>query len=141
MDIYDNWKLYKKKMEDYITAFNAANKEGDFEQMKKAKEGTKNVYLKFIELLKLEGDSNQKAFKEALDDFREDIKKMSDYIKNNEGKKILNNEQKDDKSTLKNNLEQVIVREKPTITWEDVAGLAKAKEALKEAVIMPLRFP
>lgn len=30
MDIYDNWKLYKKKMEDYITAFNVANKEADF---------------------------------------------------------------------------------------------------------------
>lgn len=72
--------------------------------MKKAKDGTKNVYLKFIEQLKLEGDSNQKAFKEALDDFREDIKKMSEYIKNNEGKKILNNEVKDDKNTLKNNL-------------------------------------
>jgi hypothetical protein len=31
------------------------------------------------------------AFKEALDDFVKDIKMMSDYIKNNEGKKILNN--------------------------------------------------
>jgi hypothetical protein len=110
MDIYDNWKLYKKKMEDHITAFNAANKTGDFEVMKKAKESTKNVYLKFIDLLKLEGETNQKAFKEALDDFREDIKKMSDYIKNNEGKKILNNEVKDDKDTMKNNLEQVIIK-------------------------------
>lgn len=35
--------------------------------MKKAKDGAKNVYLKFIELLKLEGESNQTAFKEALD--------------------------------------------------------------------------
>jgi vacuolar protein-sorting-associated protein 4 len=38
-------------------------------------------------------------------------------------------------------LEQVIVKEKPNVTWDDVAGLVKAKEALKEAVIMPLRFP
>jgi vacuolar protein-sorting-associated protein 4 len=42
---------------------------------------------------------------------------------------------------MKNNLEGVIVREKPNVTWDDVAGLVKAKEALKEAVIMPLRFP
>lgn len=95
--------------------------------MKKAKEGTKNVYLKFIELLKMEGDTDQKAFKEVLDSFRDEIKTMSDYIKNNEGKKILNNEVKDDKQTLKNNLEQVIVKEKPSVTWDDVAGLLKAK--------------
>ncbi len=36
---------------------------------------------------------------------------MSDYIKNNEGKKkILNNEAKDEKKEMKNNLDQVIVR-------------------------------
>jgi hypothetical protein len=28
------------------------------------------------------------AFKETLDEFITDIKKMSDYIKNNEGKKV-----------------------------------------------------
>jgi len=68
----------------------------------------------------------------VLDSFREDIKKMSEYIKNNEGKKkILNNESKDDKDQMKNNLEQIIVKEKPTVTWDDVAGLVKAKEALK----------
>lgn len=66
---------------------------------------------------------------------------MSDYIKNNEGKKILNNEPKDEKSELQKSLSQAIVREKPTVKWDDVAGLVKAKEALKEAVIMPLRFP
>lgn len=36
---------------------------------------------------------------------------------------------------------QAIVSEKPNVRWDDVAGLSKAKDALKEAVIMPLRFP
>jgi vacuolar protein-sorting-associated protein 4 len=27
------------------------------------------------------------------------------------------------------------------VKWDDVAGLAAAKEALKEAVILPARFP
>jgi len=31
--------------------------------MTKAKEGAKNVYIKFLDLLKLEGESDQKAFK------------------------------------------------------------------------------
>ena len=31
--------------------------------------------------------------------------------------------------------------EKPNVKWDDVAGLKGAKEALQEAVIMPVRFP
>ncbi len=54
-------------METEILKFNEANKSNDFELMKKAKDATKNIYLKFLELLKLESSSNQKAFKEALD--------------------------------------------------------------------------
>ena len=38
-------------------------------------------------------------------------------------------------------LEQAIVRQTPNVKWDDVAGLRKAKDALKEAVIMPMRFP
>ena len=31
--------------------------------------------------------------------------------------------------------------EKPNVQWADVAGLDSAKEALKEAVILPIKFP
>jgi len=34
-----------------------------------------------------------------------------------------------------------IVREKPNVKWDDVAGLHQAKESLKEAVILPIKFP
>lgn len=34
-----------------------------------------------------------------------------------------------------------LVVEKPNIKWSDVAGLEAAKEALKEAVILPIKFP
>lgn len=34
-----------------------------------------------------------------------------------------------------------IVSEKPNIKWNDIAGLNNAKEALKETVILPLKFP
>lgn len=34
-----------------------------------------------------------------------------------------------------------IVMEKPNVKWNDVAGLEGAKEALKEAVILPIKFP
>lgn len=38
-------------------------------------------------------------------------------------------------------IEGAIVIEKPNISWSDVAGLEGAKEALKEAVILPIKFP
>ena len=31
--------------------------------------------------------------------------------------------------------------EKPNVRWDDVAGLHIAKESLKEAVIIPIKFP
>ena len=34
-----------------------------------------------------------------------------------------------------------LFREKPSVRWEDVAGLSQAKESLKEAVILPIKFP
>ncbi len=34
-----------------------------------------------------------------------------------------------------------ILSETPNVSWDDVAGLEGAKEALKEAVILPMKFP
>ena len=31
--------------------------------------------------------------------------------------------------------------EKPDVKWDDVAGLETAKDALKEAVIFPVKYP
>ncbi|KAK5114365.1 Vacuolar protein sorting-associated protein 4 [Meristemomyces frigidus] len=42
---------------------------------------------------------------------------------------------------LRGALAGAILTEKPNIRWEDVAGLEGAKEALKEAVILPIKFP
>lgn len=42
---------------------------------------------------------------------------------------------------MQNKLEGAIVEEKPNVKWSDVAGLYQAKESLKEAVILPIKFP
>jgi vacuolar protein-sorting-associated protein 4 len=42
---------------------------------------------------------------------------------------------------LRGALSGAILSDKPNIKWEDVAGLEGAKEALKEAVILPIKFP
>ena len=42
---------------------------------------------------------------------------------------------------LKSCLSGSIVMETPNVAWSDVAGLEKAKSLLKEAVILPMKFP
>ena len=46
-----------------------------------------------------------------------------------------------EKKKMMTKLEGAIVMEKPNIKWSDVAGLDLAKESLKEAVILPIKFP
>ncbi|KAJ5795663.1 uncharacterized protein N7518_004203 [Penicillium psychrosexuale] len=46
-----------------------------------------------------------------------------------------------DAKKLRSALQGAILSEKPNVKWEDVAGLENAKDALKEAVILPIKFP
>jgi len=47
----------------------------------------------------------------------------------------------DEGDEFKKKLSEAIVSEKPDVKWEDVAGLQGAKNAIQEAVIMPIKFP
>jgi len=59
----------------------------------------------------------------------------------NRGKDDGDEDNDPDSKKLRNALSGAILSEKPNIRWEDVAGLEQAKEALKEAVILPIKFP
>eukprot|EP00817_Percolomonadidae_sp_ATCC50343_P007858 CAMPEP_0117431046 /NCGR_PEP_ID=MMETSP0758-20121206/10598_1 /TAXON_ID=63605 /ORGANISM="Percolomonas cosmopolitus, Strain AE-1 (ATCC 50343)" /LENGTH=368 /DNA_ID=CAMNT_0005219699 /DNA_START=299 /DNA_END=1408 /DNA_ORIENTATION=- len=47
----------------------------------------------------------------------------------------------DEDKKLEDALSSAIVSEKPNVKWSDVAGLEAAKETLREAVTLPLKFP
>ncbi|KAG9892624.1 suppressor protein of bem1/bed5 double mutants, partial [Aureobasidium melanogenum] len=57
------------------------------------------------------------------------------------GKDDDGDDQDPDSKKLRGALAGAILTDKPNIKWEDVAGLEQAKEALKEAVILPIKFP
>ncbi|CAK9229081.1 unnamed protein product [Sphagnum troendelagicum] len=46
-----------------------------------------------------------------------------------------------EKTHLRSGVNSAIIREKPNVKWADVAGLESAKQALQEAVILPVKFP
>jgi len=52
-----------------------------------------------------------------------------------------NDASQEEEKRLRSAIESAIVREKPNVRWDDVAGLDSAKDALKEAVILPLKYP
>lgn len=79
--------------------------------------------------------------------------KLSSYLQRKDSNKSLITDtgvaQKQNRNTpdeeanagLKRALESAIITEKPDVKWNDVAGLEGAKQALQEAVILPIRFP
>ena len=66
--------------------------------------------------------------------------KKSKAKKNDSDDESSDEESAEDKK-LREQLEGVIIMEKPNIHWDDVTGLHVAKESLKEAVILPTKFP
>jgi vacuolar protein-sorting-associated protein 4 len=57
------------------------------------------------------------------------------------GKRDKGKEDDDEKANMRKGLEGAIVKSKPNVPWSNIAGLEGAKEALKEAVVLPVRFP
>ncbi|RNA39664.1 vacuolar sorting-associated 4B isoform X1 [Brachionus plicatilis] len=89
-------------------------------------------YLERAEKLKTFINSGQKEQKKAKP------------IKDGESKDAKEEDEEGDDPEKKKMLEKLsgaIVMEKPNVQWSDVAGLENAKESLKEAVILPIRFP
>ena len=108
-------------------------------QGEKAKESIRAkciTYLDRAEKLKeyLKG-GKKKAIKDGANDSK---KEKKDKDKDNSDS---DDDDDPEKAKMQNKLSDAIVVEKPNIKWDDVAGLEAAKEALKEAVILPIKFP
>jgi len=151
---------------DFVTpAISYAKEAASLDEQKKYEEAYK-LYLKsidfFMTAVKYETKNPKKRemlrekVKEILDraeQIKEYLKKKEEVTNHNpdgatkarskgDRKKSDDKSPKDEeKKQFEGQLLSAIVREKPNVRWDDVAGLEKAKEALKEAVILPLKFP
>ena len=78
----------------------------------------------------------------------EDLKKYLKEGSNKKGRAVKENDkdssgddESDENKKFQKAMNKAIIVEKPNVKWEDIAGLEGAKEALKEAVILPIKFP
>uniref|UniRef100_A0A8C4S1Y6 vesicle-fusing ATPase n=1 Tax=Erpetoichthys calabaricus TaxID=27687 RepID=A0A8C4S1Y6_ERPCA len=114
----------------------------------------------FLHVVKYEaqGDKAKQSIRSKCTEYLDRAEKLKEYLKKKEkappSKPVKeSSSHPDDKGTdsdeeidpekkkFQNQLQGAIVMEKPNVKWSDVAGLEGAKEALKEAVILPIKFP
>ncbi|TFY66399.1 hypothetical protein EVG20_g4694 [Dentipellis fragilis] len=88
-------------------------------------------YLERAEMLKTHLQSSEKKTKKAV------ANGVSGGSKKDEEDGDIDPEVK----KLRAGLASAIIVDKPNVRWDDVAGLDFAKESLKEAVILPIKFP
>ncbi|XP_062251590.1 vacuolar protein sorting-associated protein 4B-like [Platichthys flesus] len=142
-------------------AIDLANKAAQEDKAKNYEEALRcyqNAIQYFLHVVKYEAQSERakESIREKCKDYLDRAEQLKVHLKKlekNPPAKPVKENQSDDKGNesddgdnqekkkFQNQLSGAIVMEKPNIKWDDVAGLEGAKEALKEAVILPIKFP
>jgi vacuolar protein-sorting-associated protein 4 len=128
----DEAEKYEKAIKSYLAAAEKLKFIIKVDENQYNKEVYKKKFMEYCERVKvLQG---------IVDDKKKPVAIGGDDKK--DGKNGEKGEDKDDPDgKLKEQLAGCLITEKPNVKWEDVAGLEKAKEALKEAVVLPIKFP
>lgn len=133
---YDTATQYEEAYTAYYNGLDYLMLALKYEKNPKSKE---LIRAKFTEYLQ-----RAEQLKQHLDEEQEAKKKESTSVGAGSGSGSgsgKDDEDTEDGKKLRGALSGAILSEKPNVKWEDVAGLEGAKEALKEAVILPVKFP
>uniref|UniRef100_U5EVN4 vesicle-fusing ATPase n=1 Tax=Corethrella appendiculata TaxID=1370023 RepID=U5EVN4_9DIPT len=141
---------------DIVTKATEEDRKKNYEEALRLYEHGVEYFLHAIKY-EAQGDKAKDSIRSKCLQYLDRAEKLKAYLKKGKKKPVKDGESssKDDKKSgdsdsdsddpekkkLQSKLEGAIVIEKPQIKWSDVAGLELAKEALKEAVILPIKFP
>jgi len=147
-----------QKAIDLVTKATEEDKKKNYEEALRLYEHAVEYFLHAIKY-EAQGDKAKESIRAKCVTYLERAEKLKEYLKGGKKKAIkdgANESKKDkdkdkdsnssdeddpDKKKMQTKLNDAIMIEKPNIKWDDVAGLEGAKEALKEAVILPIKFP
>ncbi|KAJ3367224.1 Vacuolar protein sorting-associated protein 4 [Allomyces arbusculus] len=132
----DAYKLYQNALEYFMTALK-------YEKNDRIKESIRNKTVEYLERAeKLKTFLSQPQKKKVLSANGGSNTNASNGSANKKGGGGDDDDDNDAESKkLRSALTSAILSEKPNVRWDDIAGLDAAKEALKEAVILPIKFP
>lgn len=103
-----------------------------------------------MNILDEKGEKLKEQLRKKVDEYLNRAEELKKVISEQKNPKAVPNPAKEDDSKdcddaetkkMQNALSSAILSEKPNVRWDDIAGLEAAKEALKEAVILPIKFP
>ncbi|XP_015122978.1 vacuolar protein sorting-associated protein 4B [Diachasma alloeum] len=146
-----------QKAIDLVTKATEEDKKKNYEEALKYYEHAVEYFLHSIKY-EAQGERAKDSIRQKCQQYLDRAEKLKAYLKKGKKKPVATGEEgaKDDKKSdsgdsdseidpekkkLQHMLEGAIVVEKPNVKWSDVAGLESAKDALKEAVILPIQFP
>lgn len=136
-----------------------ASQEDKAKNYKEAIQLYENSIEHFLHVIKYDklGDKGKQSIRSKCEEYLERAEQLKEYLKkeveaprakpgkesqsDDKGNESDGGEGDQEKKKFQNQLSGAIVMEKPNVKWSDVAGLEGAKEALKEAVILPIKFP
>ena len=135
MDAQNNYEEAYKQYSASLECFMLAIK---YEKNEKTKETIRKKFTEYLERAeKLKEYLNKTKKKAVPTAVNEDADKKNDSEEEND----TNGSQDAEVKKMRHALSGAILEEKPNVHWDDIAGLDAAKEALKEAVILPIKFP
>ncbi|KAI8879675.1 AAA-domain-containing protein [Backusella circina FSU 941] len=126
------YNYYQNALEYFMTAIK-------YEKNDRLKDPIRKRFVEYLdraEMLKEFLNNQEKKQKEPIGANGASKKKKGEAASNGD-----NEEDDPDMKKMRASLTGAILTEKPNVRWDDVAGLEGAKEALKEAVILPIKFP
>ncbi|KAI8852884.1 P-loop containing nucleoside triphosphate hydrolase protein [Chytridium lagenaria] len=134
------YKLYQNSLEYFMTAMK-------YEKNERLKESIRKKFTEYLERAEKLKEYLQKQQKKkskpvpAGGTNGKSSKKKDDDDDDEGGGDEGDSKEDAETKKLRSALAGAILSEKPNVKWTDIAGLEGAKEALKEAVILPIKFP
>ncbi|CAJ0585210.1 unnamed protein product, partial [Mesorhabditis spiculigera] len=138
-----------QKAIDLITKATEEDRNKNFEEAVKHYDQAIQYFIHAIKY-EAQGERQKETIRQKVEEYLKRYQQIKEFLKDSrEGKKVKDNGGKDgddsdedvEKKKMQDKLQGAIVMEKPNVKWTDIAGLESAKEALKEAVILPIKFP
>uniref|UniRef100_H3DJT3 vesicle-fusing ATPase n=1 Tax=Tetraodon nigroviridis TaxID=99883 RepID=H3DJT3_TETNG len=149
-------KMAGANLQKAISLVAKATEEDKAQNYEEALKNYQNAIQYFLHAAKYEAKSERSAecIRARCVDYLDRAEQLKEYLKKKESagpaKATAESGDRSDESgdgedaekkKFHSQLSGAIVMERPNIKWSDVAGLEGAKEALKEAVILPIKFP